>query len=121
MARKSAVPRQPSATQPPIVVAAPPVVAKPAAPRKRAAPKPKAERQPVAAPPVAEDDGRARTMEARRALPGFARDNPEALAGDALRELAHERGMARSELATMNDDKVREQLRYLVSASYSEA
>lgn len=112
---RTAAKRTAKASDAPLVVAAPPKRVRVSAPRKRA----QDPAQP--APPEAHDDGLAHTLEQRRALPGFGRDNPNALAGDALRELAHERGMARSELSTMTDDKVREQLRYLVSAAYSEA
>ena len=66
------------------------------------------------------DDGLARTAKQRAALPGYGRDNPAALAGEALRLFANERGLARSEVDNMPDEKVREQLRYQVSAAYGE-
>lgn len=119
---------------------APPVVAAPvsivrrgakAAPKdasRASAPKtaPRASRQPKAsaptgAAPQGQPDGLARTAQERRALAGFARDNPACLAGDALRDLAHERGMARSDIAAMSDEKVREQIRYRLSTIYDEA
>lgn len=49
------------------------------------------------------------------------RENPDKLAGDALRALAHRRGIARSEAATMTDDKLRMQLRYITQRQYAES
>lgn len=46
------------------------------------------------------------------------RENPDKLSGDALRALAHRRGLARSTLPTMSDDKIREQLRYMTYSQY---
>lgn len=46
------------------------------------------------------------------------RANPTMLAGKALHDLAHQRGMSRSDLARMPDEKVREQMRYLVHRQY---
>lgn len=46
------------------------------------------------------------------------RENPDKLSGDALRALAHRRGLARSALPTMSDDKIREQLRYMTYNQY---
>jgi hypothetical protein len=46
------------------------------------------------------------------------RENPSKLSGDALRALAHRRGMARSLLPAMSDDKIREQLRYITYNQY---
>ena len=48
------------------------------------------------------------------------RENPDKLAGDALRALAHRRGIARSEAATMSDDKLRMQLRYITNRQYAD-
>ena len=48
------------------------------------------------------------------------RDFPNRLSGDALRELAHQRGLARSSLDTMTDTKIREQLRYILQRQYEE-
>ena len=42
------------------------------------------------------------------------------LSGDALRELAHQRGLARSSLDSMTDTKIREQLRYILQRQYEE-
>jgi hypothetical protein len=41
------------------------------------------------------------------------RDNPAKVSGQELRVLAHQKGMARSLLDGMGDDKIREQLRYI--------
>ena len=42
------------------------------------------------------------------------------LSGEALRDLAHQRGLARSELASMSDEKIREQLRYATYRQYDD-
>lgn len=47
------------------------------------------------------------------ALPAYQREHPDKLSGQALRDLAHRHGMAKSELATMPDEKIRIQLRYI--------
>jgi hypothetical protein len=91
-----------------------------------AAPAPIVRRTASAVPNVATaanhpNDGRAYTREQRLALPGYGRDNPNCLGGEALRQFANERGMAFSEVNTMTDEKIREQLRYLTSAAYEEA
>lgn len=101
---------------------APRVVAAPASIVRRTTvmPKAKAPKAPRAAA-QRPDNGRAHTREQRMALSGYARDNPDHLAGEALRQFANERGMALSEVNTMTDAKVREQLRYLTSAAYDEA
>ena len=49
------------------------------------------------------------------------RDFPNRLSGDALRELAHQRGLARSSLDSMTDTKIREQLRYILQRQYEES
>lgn len=49
------------------------------------------------------------------------RENPERLTGEALRKLAHQRGIARSDLETMGDEKIRLSLRYLVNRQYDNA
>jgi hypothetical protein len=53
-----------------------------------------------------------------QALSAADRENPEKLAGSDLRVLAHRRGLARSALPTMSDDKIREQLRYMTYNQY---
>lgn len=107
---------------------APRVVAAPASIVRRASNvMPKAAKPPKTPPAPAQaadqrpDDGRAHTREARQALSGYSRDNPDHLGGEALRQFANERGMALSEVNTMTDAKVREQLRYLTSTAYDEA
>lgn len=47
------------------------------------------------------------------------RENPNKLTGQALRELAHRRGMARSVLADMPEEKIRMELRYITHRQYS--
>lgn len=48
------------------------------------------------------------------------RENPEKLTGEALRVLAHRRGVARSEADAMSDEKLRMQLRYITNRQYTE-
>lgn len=48
------------------------------------------------------------------------RENPERLSGDALRALAHRRGIARSALAGVSDERIRTELRYITHRQYSE-
>ena len=48
------------------------------------------------------------------------RENPDKLAGDELRALAHRRGVSRSEAEHMPDDKLRMQLRYITNRQYAE-
>lgn len=67
---------------------------------------------------VAKPAGLATTPEERRALHEWARDDPNMLAGEALIQFANERGMALSELRTMEDDKIREQLRYITAHNF---
>lgn len=47
-------------------------------------------------------------------------ENPEKLTGNALRELAHKRGLSRSELEGMPDEKIRMQLLYITNRQYAE-
>lgn len=49
------------------------------------------------------------------------RENPNKLTGQPLRELAYRRGLARSSLETMSDEKIREQLRYITHRQYDDA
>jgi hypothetical protein len=53
-------------------------------------------------------------------LPAHARENPVMLSGEALRDLAHRRGLARSDLAVMSDEKIRGQLRYATYRQYDD-
>lgn len=53
-----------------------------------------------------------------QALSAADRENPEKLAGSDLRSLAHKRGLSRSEVERMDDDKIRMQLRYLTFRQY---
>lgn len=46
-------------------------------------------------------------------LSAAQRNNPRYLTGSALRDLAHRKGLPKSTLADMPDDKIREQLRYI--------
>lgn len=54
------------------------------------------------------------------ALSAADRENPDKLTGDALRELAHKRGLARSAIAMMSDEKIRNELRYIVYRQYDQ-
>ena len=51
-------------------------------------------------------------------MPAADRENPEKLSGDLLRQLAHRRGIARSESARMSDEKLRVQLKYVTYRQY---
>ena len=41
------------------------------------------------------------------------RNNPDKLTGSDLRHLAHSLGLAKSDMATMSDDKIRHQLKFI--------
>ncbi len=47
-------------------------------------------------------------------------ENPEKLTGQALRDLAHRRGLARSAIADMPDAKIRMELLYITNRQYGE-
>lgn len=49
------------------------------------------------------------------------RENPDKIAGDDLKALAHRRGIAKSLLATMSDEKIRTELRYITHRQYDDA
>lgn len=49
------------------------------------------------------------------------RENPEKLTGQALKDLGHRRGLSRSAMSTMTDEKIRTELRYLAYAQYETA
>ena len=57
---------------------------------------------------------------AKPVLSASDRENPDKLAGEDLRALAHRRGVSRSEAATMSDDKLRMQLRYITNRQYAD-
>jgi len=61
-----------------------------------------------------------KAAEPAQALSAADRENPEKLSGSALRDLAHKRGLARSEVERMDDDKIRIQLRYLTHRQYDD-
>jgi hypothetical protein len=61
-----------------------------------------------------------KAAEPAQALSAADRENPEKLSGSALRDLAHKRGLARSEVERMDDDKIRTQLRYLTHRQYDD-
>ncbi len=46
-------------------------------------------------------------------VPAYHREHPDKISGQALRDLAHKKGMAKSELADMSDDKIRTQIKYI--------
>lgn len=92
--RKSAVPKPP---KPPKVK-----VAKPSAPVVGV----------NSSPPAGETEQLAQMSAADR-------ENPGKLSGQPLKDLAHKRGLSRSELENMSDDKIRMQLRH-VTARFQE-
>lgn len=49
------------------------------------------------------------------------RENPNKLTGQALRELAYRRGLAKSILPSMSDEKIRTELRYITYRQYDDA
>jgi hypothetical protein len=50
----------------------------------------------------------------------FAREDPRQLEGVDLRRLAYQRGMARSQLATMDDEKIRRELHFIIARQYEQ-
>jgi hypothetical protein len=46
-------------------------------------------------------------------VPAHHREHPDKISGEALRSLAHRRGIPKSELETMTDDKIRMQIKYI--------
>lgn len=69
---------------------------------------------------TASEAAAAARRDARAALSAADRENPEKLAGDDLRTLAHRRGVSRSESEHMPDDKLRMQLRYITNRQYAD-
>lgn len=53
-------------------------------------------------------------------VPAHHREHPDKLSGQALRDLAHRHGLARSEMEPMTDEKIRDQLKYLAYRRASE-
>lgn len=51
-------------------------------------------------------------------LPAQHREHPRFLGGEALKQLAHRRGLARSECDRLDDERLRVQLNYLISRQY---
>ncbi len=49
------------------------------------------------------------------------RENPDKLTGSDLRALAYRRGLARSSLASMPDDKIRRELKLITYRQYDDA
>jgi hypothetical protein len=49
------------------------------------------------------------------------RENPDKLTGEALHALAHRRGLARSAIERLSDEKIRTELRYLTYRQYEAA
>lgn len=96
------------------VLAAP---AAPAAPAEAKAAKTKAV-EPV--PPVAQKPKADPAPVDIPTISAADRENPQKLSGAALRELGHRRGLARSTMATMTDEKIRMELRYIVNRQYTE-
>jgi hypothetical protein len=56
-----------------------------------------------------------------RVLSASDRENPDKLTGSDLHALAHRRGLARSSLATMPDDKIRRELKFITYRQYDNA
>ena len=61
-----------------------------------------------------------KAAEPAQALSAADRENPEKLSGSDLRVLAHRRGLARSDIERMDDDKIRTQLRYVTHRQYDD-
>lgn len=55
------------------------------------------------------------------ALSAADRENPAKLSGDALKKLAHRRGMPMSSMQSMSDEKIRTELSYIIRRQYEEA
>ena len=68
---------------------------------------------------AARRDARAIPQAAPAVLSASDRENPDKLSGEDLRDLAHRRGVSRSEAEHMPDDKLRMQLRYITNRQYA--
>jgi hypothetical protein len=64
---------------------------------------------PAVAQPASQEIGSVST----ESVPAHHREHPDKISGQALRDLAHRKGMAKSELTTMSDDKIRTQLKFI--------
>ena len=104
-------PRKPrgQAAAPKAKAAAPVVAGMPPSPPPTEQPPPAEPPAPLAPPP------------AKPELSAADRENPNKLTGEALRRLAHQRGIARSESEGMSDEKLRTQLSYIINRQYAEA
>lgn len=58
---------------------------------------------------------------ATREESAFDRENPERQTGEALRALAHRRGLSLSAMVGMSDEKIRRELNVITYRQYSEA
>lgn len=104
--------------------AAPPPakVAKAAKPRKQRAPAKPRQAQPAAQPQAQDREPGvlATTPAERRDLRASDRENAARLGGDALRELGHEWGLSRSEMAQRTDAQVRADTTALMRRKYDQ-
>lgn len=60
-------------------------------------------------------------QEPQRVLSAADRENPAKLSGEALRNLGHSRGLARSLMEGMDDEKVRRELSFVIARQYEAA
>lgn len=74
-----------------------------------------------ATPLSAMDAAPLREIEPLQLMSAADRENPSKLSGQALRDLAHRRGLSRSEMTRMDDEKIRVQLLYITNRQYHEA
>jgi len=93
-----------------------PEQAPPPAPAPAPTPEPSAT-TPVTPPPPPDPDP---APQAAEPLSAADLENPGKLTGEALRTLAHRRGVARSEAERMTDEQIRMQLRYITNRQYTE-
>ncbi len=77
-----------------------------------------AEQQSPAAVPTAPPSVVERAPEP--ALSASDRENPNKLTGEALRALAHRRGIPLSTMQSMSDEKVKRELDFIISRQYEE-
>jgi len=67
------------------------------------------------------DQPQGETLVVESVLTTEQRNNPKYLSGEDLRALAWSLGMAKSETSRMDDNKIREQLKYLTFRRYHNA